>query len=177
MLFPRTIRFDVSDTQVYERAAAAGECAVSGAFVFAFADADPDALSAKAQRAFASALLGTESFGWSTFVTVAEIDEVAYQATIDRLADHLFAQYGAPNRNAALTAAREEAAFAASLCTHPVNTLLTVERVIETRGVVERFRVVTPPDRLSHARIWEAMVTDDPDKPAAPDDVATDPTD
>jgi len=162
MLFPRTIRFDVSDTHVYERAAVSGECAVSGAFVFA--DAEPSALSAKAQRAFASALLGTESFGWSTFVMVAEIDEAAYQATIERLADHLLACYGAPDRDAARAAAREEAAFAAGLCTHPVNTLLTVERVIDSRGLVERFRVVTPPDRLSHARVWE-VAAEDTEKP------------
>jgi len=167
MRFPRTIRFDVSDAHAYERAAVSGECAVSGAFVFA--DADPSALPAKARQAFASALLGTESFGWSTFVMVAEIDEAAYQATIERLADHLLARYGAPDRDAARAAAREEAAFAASLCEHPVNTLLTVERVIESRGLVERFRVVTPPDHLSHARVWEAATedTDESRDPAA----------
>ena len=71
MRFPRTVRFDISDTRIYETAAAPDEWAVSGAF--AFAGVDSETLVGKARQAFVRGFLGTTSFGWSTFVTVAEI--------------------------------------------------------------------------------------------------------
>ena len=71
MRFPRTIRLDGSDAQVFERAAAPDEWAVSGAF--AFVDTPPEALRGKRAQAFARGFLGTKSFGWSTLVAVAEI--------------------------------------------------------------------------------------------------------
>jgi len=64
--------------------------------------------------------------------------------------------YGAPDREAALTAAREEADFAASLCNHELHTLLAMERNVEDDSIVESFRVVRPPDASDHAsvKIW-----------------------
>jgi hypothetical protein len=150
--FPRTIRFDASDEHVFEAAAAADEWAVSGAF--AFADADPASLAGKARQAFASGFLGTASFGWSTFVAVAEITEVQLEAVIDALAGHFVERYGAPSPEAARAAARAEAEFAASLCAHPINTLLAVERAFGKGGVVERFRTIMPERAPGHAKIW-----------------------
>jgi hypothetical protein len=155
--FPRTIRFDASDEGVFEPAAAAGEWAVSGAF--AFADADPAGLAGKAKQAFASGFLGTTSFGWSTFVAVAEITPEQFEAVVEALARHFVERYGAPSPRAARPAARAEAEFAASLCAHPINTLLAVERAFGPDGIVERFRTIKPDRAPGHTRIW----TIDPD--------------
>jgi len=46
----RTIRLDLSDTFVFDRAAGPGEWAVTGTFVYA--DGDPSALQGKARAAF-----------------------------------------------------------------------------------------------------------------------------
>lgn len=158
MRFPRTIRFDNSDKRVFERAAEPGEWAVSGAF--AFADADPETLEGKARQAFANGFLGTGSFGWSTFVVVADISDDAYEAVLNTLAYHFVACYGAPSLEVAQAAAREEAEFAANLCEHKINTLLGVERAFGEDGIVERFKVIQPPRELPHATIW-AIVDDD----------------
>lgn len=155
--FPRTIRFDASDERVFEAAAASDEWAVSGAF--AFADADPASLAGKARQAFARGFLGTASFGWSTFVAVAEITQEQFEAVIDALARHFVERYGAPSPEAALPAARTEAEFAASLCAHPINTLLAVERAFGPDGIVERFRTITRDGPPAHTKIW----TIDPD--------------
>src|SRR5450432_810344 len=77
---PRTIRLDPSDTFVFERAAEAGEWAVSGAFVFY--DCDISALGQKQRVALRSGLLGIESLGWSTLAIVTEISEAERQAVI-----------------------------------------------------------------------------------------------
>jgi len=140
MLFPRTIRMDASDAHVFERAAEPGEWAITG--TFAFAGDSPDQLSGKRKQAFRNGFLGTTSFGWSTLTAVVPISEDEYTATIARLADHLLDKYGAPDRDAALAAAREEAGFAASLCDHPVNTVITIERDFTEEGIVENFRTV-----------------------------------
>ena len=58
---------------------------------------------------------------------------------IERIADHFVAAYGAPDREAALPLARQEAEFAAGLCEHQVNTLLAVQRSFNDDGIVERF--------------------------------------
>jgi hypothetical protein len=158
MRFPRTVRFDISDTRIYEIAAAPDEWAVSGAF--AFAGADPATLVGKTRQAFVHGFLGTASFGWSTFVAVAEISDAEFEEVVRTLAGHAVDRYGAPDLEAALPAAREEAAFAAGLCDHKVNTLLCVERDLGEEGIVERFRVVEPTREPAHARIW-TIVEDD----------------
>ncbi|MDJ0947555.1 MAG: DUF6505 family protein [Alphaproteobacteria bacterium] len=158
MLFPRTIRFDRSDEFVFERAAKSGELAVSGSFAFVHVDPDPVTWSGKLRQAFGSGLLGTESFGWATFVAIAEVEQDEYETMIERLAVHFVEHYGAPSRDAALAAARAEAEFAAELCEHKLNTLLAVERSIGEEGIVERFKVVQPPSRNFMAgRVWDVV--------------------
>ena len=159
MRFPRTIRLDGSDEQVFEKAAAAGELAVSGGF--AFADAEPAELTGKARQAFRNGFLGLESFGRSTLAAVAEIDEAVFEEAVEALSRHLLAQYGAPDIDAARAAGRAEARFAAELCEHPVNTLLTVSRSIGAEGVVEQFGTLEPSSARAHARIWEIVADDD----------------
>lgn len=139
---PRTIRLDASDTAVFERAAEPGEWAVAGGF--AFIDASAEQLSGKRRQAFANGFLGTESFGWSTFVVVASADDAAVEAVVGRLATLFVEAHGAPSLEAALPVARQEVDFMVDLCRdHPVNTLLAIERVSDADGGIrERFRVI-----------------------------------
>lgn len=153
MRFPRTIRLDQSDERVFSTAAQPGEWAVSGAFVFA--DADPIGLAGKERQAFARGFLGTASFGWSTLISVGEIGFVEYEEVVEALAQHLLSRFGAPDIAAAREAAREETEFAASLCSHRINTLIAVERSWEPQGIVERFRAVEMPREVPHATIWQ----------------------
>ncbi|KZD05811.1 DUF6505 family protein [Oceanibaculum pacificum] len=159
MRFPRTIRLDQTDLQVFDRAAEPGEWAVSGSF--AFADAGPGDLIGKRRVAFRSAFLGIGSFGWSTFVSVADIAPAEFEGVVNALAAHFVERYGAPDIAAALPVARAEAEFAAGLAEeHRVNMLLGVERDMEADGIHERFRAFEPPREEQHARIWD-IVPDD----------------
>jgi len=140
--FPRTIRLDPSDTFVFERAAEPGEWAVSGAFVFW--NQDPASLGQKQRVALRSGFLGIDSLGWSTLAIVTEATEADRQAMVGRLASQLLEKFGAPDLAAARLAAEEEVAFAASLCDHPPQTLLAVQRSIENGEIRERFRTLKP---------------------------------
>ena len=160
MKFPRCIRLDASDINIYARAAEPGEWAVPGGF--AFADCDPDGLERKARLAFHSAWLGTGSFGHSTLTEVAEIDDAGFEDVVERLAGHFVESYGAPDIAAARPVARAEAEEAAALCEHKVHTLLALEREVTEAGVVERFSVIDPGRASEHTKIWE-IVPDDGD--------------
>jgi hypothetical protein len=157
--FPRTIRLDPSDTFVFELAAEPGEWAVSGAFIFW--NRDPTTLGQKQRVALRSGFLGIDSLGWSTLAVVTEATEAERQAMVERLAGRLLEKCGAPDPEAARLAAEEEIAFAASLCDHPPQTLLAVQRSVENGEIRERFRTLKPreaatdADRLhAHARAF-----------------------
>src|SRR5207253_3006450 len=134
----RTIRLDPSDTFVFERAAEPGEWAVSGAFVFW--NRNPAPLAQKARVALRSGFLGIDSLGWSTLAIVTEASEAERQAMVERLAGQLLEKFGAPDLEAARLAAEEEVAFERSLCDHPPQTLLAVQRSVEAGEIRERFR-------------------------------------
>ncbi len=159
MKFPRCVRFDRSDLNIYRLAAAPGEWAVAGGFTFA--EADPSAFDNKDKLAFQSGWLGTESFGRASLVEVAEIDEAGFAQVVERLARHFVEAYGAPDLAGALPAARQEADDAAHLCDHKLHSLLALEREMTEAGVVERFRVIVPERAQDHARIWEIVPEDD----------------
>ena len=80
----RTIRLDPSDTFVFEHAARPGEWAVSGAFIFAAAEAAE--LAGKALAAFRGGFLGAESFGWSTLVQIVDADDTGETVDLASLA-------------------------------------------------------------------------------------------
>lgn len=153
--FLRTIRFDETDTRVFEHAAPPGEWAVSGAF--AFAGIAPDEITGKTRQAFAGGFLGLLSFGRSTFVTVGEIQPAELAAHEQALAGSFVAHYGAPDLAAALPVAREEIGFARELASGlALNTVLTVRRVLDGAGQIkEEFRTIRAPEGAKpHARIW-----------------------
>jgi hypothetical protein len=134
----RTIRLDSSDTFVFESAAAPGEWAVSGAFVFA--SVDPSTLEGKARAQFRSGFLGVDSLGWSTLVEVVEATVEERARATEVLAQHLKAQFGAPNLEMARAAAEQEIDFAASLAEHPCGMLAAVTRTLESGSIRETFR-------------------------------------
>jgi hypothetical protein len=138
----RTIRLDLSDTFIFEKAAEPGEWAVSGAFMFW--DRDPAALEGKARSAFRGGFLGVGSLGWSTLAQIVDANEENRHAAINMLAGHLMRDFGAPDMEAARAAATEEVAFAESLCTHPLDTLIAVHRSSEGGDVREAFRSLRP---------------------------------
>jgi hypothetical protein len=151
----RTIRLDVSDTFVFEKAAEPGEWAVSGAFVFW--DRDPSALEGKARSAFRGGFLGVASLGWSTLVQVVEASEDDRLAVIDTLAKQLVANFGAPTVVDARAAAEEEVAFAASLCSQPQDTLVAVHRSFDNGEVRETFRTLRPREGQKPARAFSFL--------------------
>jgi hypothetical protein len=138
----RTIRLDASDTFVFGRAAEPGEWAIAGAF--AFLDIDPAALEGKARTAFRSGFLGISTLGWSTLVQVVEASDADRSAAIETLAARLVERFGAPDLEAARTAAAEEVAFAESLADHPRDTLIAVHRALEDGAIRETFRTLRP---------------------------------
>jgi hypothetical protein len=151
----RTIRLDVSDTFVFEKAAEPGEWAVSGAF--AFWDRDPSALEGKARSAFRGGFLGVASLGWSTLVQIVEASEADRLAVIDAVAKQLVANFGAPTVADARAAAEEEVVFAESLCSQPQDTLVAVHRSFDNCEVRETFRTLRPREGQKPARAFSFL--------------------
>lgn len=145
---PRTIQLDDSDRSVFDHAAEPGEWAVTGSF--AFLDDPPDDGTRKWRQAFQHGFLGTGSFGWSTLVMVADASDAVMRSITDALAQHFVNRHGAPSLTAARQVAEREVAFAASLCDHPVGTLLTIFRQHGPDGVVEQFATVTRESEPDH---------------------------
>ena len=157
----RTVRFDNSDDNVYDAAAAPDEWAISGAF--AFANLEPDEISGKIRQAFANGFLGVDSLGRSTFATVSEATGDVRTTIEHRLADLFVREFGAPGLSEAIPAARDELDFVSDLCAEvPINTIFTVRRRFDEEGCIrEEFRKITPPSgELQHARIWEGVEDD-----------------
>ncbi len=155
MKFPRVIRLDSSDRQVFAQAAEPGEWAVTGSF--AFLDQDPTRLEPKERLAFASGWFGTASGGRATLVEVAEITEAQFFQVVERLARHFVEHYGAPSLAEALPTARAEADDAAALADHKLHSLLALERELCDQGLVERIRVIRPERAGDHAKIWQIV--------------------
>jgi len=158
----RTIRLDPSDTFVFETAAEPGEWAVSGAF--AFWDRDPTTLDGKARSAFRGGFLGLSSFGRSTLVQIVEATKTDRADLVDRLAQHLAANYGAPDMAAARAAAEDEVAFAESLSAQPLDTLVAVHRSFDSGEVRETFRTLRPRLGQRPARAFSFLEVEGEDK-------------
>lgn len=134
----RTIRLDLSDTFVFERAAEPGEWAVAGGFVFS--DIDPASLEGKARTAFRAGFLGVDTLGWSTLVQIVNASAQDRANLVDALAERLMRNFGAPDLATARVAAEDEVNFSQSLCTHPSDTLIAVHRTFENGELREAFR-------------------------------------
>ena len=166
----RTIRLDPSDTFVFEQAAEPGEWAVTGTFMFA--DADPATLEGKARAAFRSGFLGVASLGWSTLVQIVEASDDDRLAAIDTLAKQLLAHFGAPSIEDAAAAAEEEFEFAASLCNHPLDTLIAMHRSHDGGEIREAFRTLRPKDGPKPLRAFAFLEVEGEEEPADEVDLA-----
>jgi hypothetical protein len=151
MHFLRSVRLDDSDLQVFAQAAGPGEWAVPGSF--ALLRIDPQSRDPTARAAFRHGLLGTDSFGFSSLVSVADIGPADLSAVIDRIAAHLRLHCGAPTDTAARRAAEEEVGFTLELSAHPVGTLIAVRREQVNDGIEEAFRTVSPAAGVDHSRL------------------------
>jgi hypothetical protein len=161
----RTIRLDPSDTFVFPTAADPGEWAVPGAFMFA--DGNPDTIEGKARAAFRAGFLGVNSLGWSTLVQIVEARDEDRGAAVQALARHLVDRFGAPNAAAAEAAANEEFEFAASLCNHPLDTLVALHRTHEDGAIREAFRTLRPKDGPKPPRAFSFFDVEGEDDAAA----------
>ena len=170
MKLARTIRLDLSETNVFPIAAEPGEWAITG--TFAFADTDPSSWTNKEKIAFRDGWMGTQNFGRSTFVQVTTIAKEHYEETVRRLAGHIFKVYGAPGMIDAFEAARTEVDDMANICEHPIGTLLAIARTTDDQSITERTRIITPPSGEFHTRIWaiddDAVDIDSPATLSAP---------
>ena len=163
MKFLKTIRFDMSDEHVFDQAAPPEDWAVSGAF--AFAGLEEEAVrKGKTRQAFANGFLSAESFGHSTFTSVAECSDEDLAGIERSLARHFIERYGAPDEDAATPAAHEETQFVLDLCKDSlINTIFTVRRSFSDDGQIkEEFRTIKSPDANPvHTRIWNVVEDDD----------------
>ena len=157
MKFLKTIRFDPSDTHVYSTAAEPDEWAVPGGF--SFAGASEDDLTGKVRQAFSNGFLSLESRGYSTFVSVAEIDEVAVERLKNKLAVILVDGFGAPSVEAALPVSNSEIGFVLDMCADvAINSIFTLRRFFDETGEIrEEFRIVDRLGEKLHARVWDVV--------------------
>ena len=158
MILLRTIRLDASDSFVFERAAAPGEWAVSGAFAFGWAD--PEKLRGKARSAFRAGFLGIKSLGRSTLVQTVEASESGREAVVGMLAAQLLSHFAAPDHQTARLAAEEEVDFAASLGLHPAGAVIAVTRRHENGVIRETFRNLQRREGVAHARAFAFLEVD-----------------
>ena len=147
----RVLQLDGSDARIFEPVAQPGEWAVPGGFHFW--DAELDRMTGAQRQAFANGFLGIGSFGWTTLVTVAEIDPAECEQVARALARHLVERFGAPDVDTALPAAREEISFAQSLCDQPVGSVIAVSRSFDGDQFRENYRRWNPPAEIDHTQL------------------------
>ena len=136
----RTIRLSADDDDIFPLATGNDEAAVPGGFAFNFG-IDPATLSGRERRAFANGFLGLTSFGRASLVVVSECKPSDYVYALEALTKHLVQAYGAPSLAEARRVAETELAFARSLCDQPVNTVLSLNRVITADGIEESYAI------------------------------------
>jgi len=157
MKFLKTIRFDPSDLQVFEIAAAQDEWAIPGGFLFAdFKDGD---FKGKQKQAFSNGFLSVESFGFSTFASVWQASDEELQNVNGMLAQYFVDNLGAPSLDEALLVAGDEVQFVCDMCSEiQVNSIVALSRYFDDDGELrEEFRIVKAPQEAQHARVWEVI--------------------
>ena len=161
----RTIALDPSDTFVFDVPAEPGEWAVSGGF--RFWDQDAAKLQGKERSAFRGGFLGVRSWGWSTLVQIVEATGTDREALVELLAGQLIDRSDAPDRATARLAAEEEVAFAQSLCTHSVDTLIAVHRSVVGGEIRETYRALQRRTGTGHSKAFSFVEVEDEAQPDA----------
>ncbi|MGI9350456.1 MAG: DUF6505 family protein [Rhizobiaceae bacterium] len=157
MKFLKTLRIDPSDARVFEHAAEPGELAIPGGFWFS--GIKDSQLNGKTKQAFSNGFLSLESFGFSTFTCVAEIDEPGIDLISSALGEKLITAFGAPTREAAADAAMGEINFVLEMCSDvSINSIFAIKREFGEKGeMLESFSIVDLPGEPLHTRVWEVV--------------------
>ena len=95
-----------------------------------------------------------------------------HRGAIDTLAKQLVAHFGAPSIEDAVAAAEEEFAFAASLCNHPLDTLIAMHRSHDGGEIREAFRTLRPKDGPKPLRAFAFLEVEGEEEPAEQVDLA-----
>lgn len=133
------------------------EWAIPGGFTFA--EANEDELVGKRKQAFSNGFLSLETFGSSTFVSVAEISEAQTDEITTSLAGYLIENFNAPSMDEARIAATAEFRFVEDMCAEvPINSIFTLRRFFDDDGMIrEEFRIVDTPGERVHTKVWEVI--------------------
>ena len=107
---------------------------------FRFAHRDPATIRPRELQVFKHSWFGLESFGGGALVEVAELPDSVHEELGRRLAAYLMTEYGI-NPGPAIETAQEELAFAADLCSHPIKTVLALDREFNEQGLIETTRL------------------------------------
>ncbi|MGY4331887.1 hypothetical protein ACVWWG_006304 [Bradyrhizobium sp. LB7.2] len=86
-------------------------------------------------------------------------------AVVDLLARRLVERFGAPDPTSARLAAEEEVAFAQSLCTYPIGSLIAVHRAASNGEVRESFRRLQLREGQRHGKAFSFMEVEDDTEP------------
>ena len=159
MKFARTIRFDKSDLNIFPLASEEGEFAVVG--TFSFYNIKPEDLKGKVKQAFSNGFLGCSTFGYSTLVSLVNINEDEIKKLQINLGQYLIDNYGAPSKEVAEKAASEEINFMLDLCKeHELGSLLSLSREFSEEGIKEKFRNLPKADSCAEQKIWTVVEED-----------------
>jgi hypothetical protein len=92
----------------------------------------------------------------------------------EALARRIHELFNAPSMEAARGAAEEELAFAASLCDHPINTLLAVQRTYEEGEIREQFRTIAAREDFTQGgfKVFSFAESEEPEEPIEEVDLA-----
>jgi hypothetical protein len=91
---------------------------------------------------------------------------------VELLAGQLVERFGAPDLATACLAAEEEVAFAQSLCTYPVGSLIAVYRTATDGEARETFRKLQLRKPAGHGRAFSFMEIEDDSEPESHLDLA-----
>jgi len=105
-------------------------------------------------------------------VQIVDADDQDRLAAIDTLAKQLVTHFGAPTIEDAVAAAKEEFEFAASLCNHPLDTLIAMHRSHDGGEIREAFRTLRPKDGPKPMRAFAFLDVEGEDEPADEVDLA-----
>ncbi len=153
MKYAKTIRFDKSDLNIFPVIAEEGELAVVG--TFSFFNLDEENLKGKMKQAFSNGFLGIPSFGYSTFVSLTQVDEEDLRNLKNSLSNCFLKKYNAPSFEHANKAADDEVNLMLDLCSsYDKGSLISISREITNEGIKENFRHLPKAESCAEQNIW-----------------------
>ena len=153
MKFAKTIRFDKSDLNIFPTIAEEGELAVVG--TFSFFNFDEENLKGKMKQAFSNGFLGIPSFGYSTLISLTQVEEEDLKSLKNTLSDCFLKNYGAPSFEHAYKAADDEVNLMLDLCSsHDKGSLISISREITKDGIKENFRNLPKAESCAEQNFW-----------------------